>query len=226
MIRRIQLAPIVIALGLVSGSAHAALQGRDLNGSPGSFEAYYDTDRNITWLANANVNGRMNWAEANTWAASLSFTDGVGLYNNWRLPTVVDTGTPGCDFAFTGTDCGYNADTATSEMAHLFYDELGNKAYFDTSGGYPQSGWGLFNTGPFTNLRAYAYWSGTEEPGTSSAWFFDFTNGNQSTSLKPNGFLALAVSPGDVGAVPEADTWAMLLAGLALVGAATRWRRG
>ena len=40
---------------LASGTAHAALQGRDLNGSPGSFEAYYDTDLDITWLADANL---------------------------------------------------------------------------------------------------------------------------------------------------------------------------
>jgi len=236
MIRRIQLAPIVLALGLVSGSAHAALQGRDLNGSVGSFEAYYDTDLNITWLADANyaqtsgydADGEMNWADANTWAANLSFTDAVNnlTYDNWRLPTVADKGTPGCNFASTGTDCGYNVDTATGEMAHLFYDELGNKAYWDTSGNI-QSGSGLTNTGPFTNLQANVYWSGTEyAPDTGYPWLFNFYDGNQSNGPKYFVFYALAVSPGDVAAVPEADTWAMLLAGLGLVGVAARRRRG
>ncbi len=236
MIHRIQLAPIVLALGLVSGSAHAALQGRDLNGSLGSFEAYYDTDRDITWLADANYAktsgyveyGVMGWADANTWAANLSLVDAVNnlTYDNWRLPTVVDTGTPGCNFAFTGTDCGYNVDTATGEMAHLFYNVLGNKAYYDTAGN-PQSGGGLTNTGPFTNFQPYGYWSATYEPNTlNSAWDFDFGSGYQGVVYDSYVTYALAVSSGDVGAVPEADTWAMLLAGLALVGAAARRRRG
>ena len=220
----------LIAASLVSGAAQAALEGRDLNGSADSFEAYYDTNLDITWLADANVNGVMEWAAANTWAANLSLVDAVNnlTYDNWRLPTVVDTGTPGCDYATTGgTDCGYNVDTATSEMAHLFYEELGNKAFYDTSGNGSQSGWGLTNTGPFTNLQATNYWSATSlPPGTGLAWDFTFYGGGQHASDKASGYYALAVSPGDVGAVPEADTWAMLLAGLALIGAATRRRRG
>ena len=241
MIRRIQLAPIVLALGLVSGSAHAALQGRDLNGSASSFEAYYDTDRNITWLADANyawtsgydTDGRMSWTDAKTWAANLRLVDAVNkiTYDNWRLPTVVDTGRPGCqDFAYTGTDCGYNVDTATGEMAHLFYDELGNKANYDTSGNSNQPGWGLTNTGPFTNLRAYAYWYGTElAPNTGDAWVFSFNSGGQNAYYKYGSYYALAVSPGDVAAavpaVPEAQTYALMLAGLGLIGWRAR-RRG
>ncbi len=45
--------------------------------------------------------------------------------------------------AFEGTDCGYNVDTSTGEMASLFYDTLGNIAFYDTSGNGPQAGWGL-----------------------------------------------------------------------------------
>ena len=137
--RKTRMATLVLAIGL-SGTVQAALQGRDLNGSIDSFEAYYDTDLNITWLANANVNGPMSWTAANTWAANLSIVDAVNniTYGNWRLPTVTDTGTPGCDNAYSGTDCGYNVNTATGEMAHLFYDELGNKAYYNTAGVGPR----------------------------------------------------------------------------------------
>ena len=220
--------PLILALlaGIaLSGAAQATLMGRDLNGSAGSFEAYYDTDLGITWLADANVNGRMTWAAANTWAANLSFTDGVNTYDNWRLPTVTDTGTSGCNFADTGTDCGYNVDTATGEMAHLFYDELGNKAFYDAAGAGPQTGWGLTNTGPFTNLQANYYWSATEDAPTGNAWNFYFYDGYQRTDLKHGGFYALAVSPGDVAAVPEAQTYALMLAGLGLIGWRVR-RRG
>lgn len=224
--RTMLIASSLIAASLVSGTAQAALQGRDLNGSIGSFEAYYDTDLNITWLAAAN-NTAMTWAAANTWAANLSFTDGVNTYDNWRLPIVIDTGTSGCDFAYTSTDCGYNVNTATSEMAHLFYDELGNKAYFTTAGASPQAGWGLTNTGPFTNLQLQPgiYWSGSVyAPDISRAWYVDFSIGRQYHNPTYAGYYALAVSPGDVAAVPEADTWAMLLAGLGLVGWRTQRR--
>lgn len=64
----------------------------------------------------------MDWSTANAWAAGLNFNGLTG----WRLPTVTDTGTPGCNFAYSGTDCGYNVDTATGEMASMFYDTLGN----------------------------------------------------------------------------------------------------
>lgn len=216
---------------LVTTTAQAALQGRDLNGSINSFEAYYDTDLNITWLADTNLKvGNqivMTWAEANTFVGSLSFTVGVNVYDNWRLPTVTDTDTPGCVSAsYSGTDCGSNVNTATGEMAHLFYDELGNKAYWDTAGAGPQTGWGLTNTGPFPNFQPGTYWSGTEYvPNTDFAWVFA-TTGSQVFNPKSYNNRTLAVSPGDVGAVPEADTWAMLLAGLALVGVAVGRRRG
>jgi len=53
---------------LVAGSAQAALQDRDLNGDS-VVDAFYDTDLNITWLRDANVNGEMNWATAMAWPA-------------------------------------------------------------------------------------------------------------------------------------------------------------
>jgi len=242
-IRTTLIATGLIAASLVSATAQAALQGRDLNGSAGSFEAYYDDVLDITWLANANMNGAMEWTAANTWAANLSFYDAVNniTYDNWRLPTVNPVNGTRFKYAasFDGsTDYGYNvseqgtafAGSTGSEMAHLFYNTLNNKGYCPVStdcSPAPQAGGGLTNTGPFTNLQAYYYWSATEyAPFTDSAWNFAFYNGRQSAVYKNNSFYALAVSPGDVAAVPEADTWTMLLAGLGLVGAATRRRRG
>lgn len=252
------IASTLIAAGLISGTAQAALQGRDLNGSAGNFEAYYDTVLDITWLADANygagssyddiginggatTDGRMTWASANTWAANLSIVDTVNniTYDNWRLPTV--TPINGSTFNYIesydgSTDRGYNvseqgtvfAGSTASGMAHLFYNTLNNKGLCpvgaDCSSAQP--GWGLTNTGPFTNLQAGYYWFATENaPNTDLAWVFSFDRGFQSAGIKSAGFYALAVSSGDVGAVPEADTWAMLLAGLGLVGAATRRRR-
>ena len=246
MIHRIQLAPIILALGLISGSAYAALQGRDLNGSADSFEAYYDTDLDITWLADANVNGAMTWAAANTWAANLSLYDAVNnvTYNNWRLPTVnpVNGTSFNYNFSYNGsTDSGYNvseqgtayAGSTGSEMAHLFYNTLNNKSYCDpafstaSSCSGPQAGSGLTNTDPFTNLQGNYYWSGLEYAlDTSNAWVFHFLyNGYQNETDKNTALYALAVSPGDVAAVPEAQTYALMLAGLGLIGWRAR-RRG
>ena len=222
MIRRIQLAPIVLVFGLVSGGAHATLQGRDLNGSADSFEAYYDTDLDITWLADANyantsgynAGGTMTWATANTWAASLSFTDGVNTYDNWRLPTTLQP-----DASCAGQS-GYNC--AGSEMGHLFYSELGGTAGQSI----------LTSADPdlakFSNLQAYYYyWSATEwAPYTGNGWYFRFYDGLQASADKStNGFYAFAVRPGDVAAVPEAQTYALMLAGLGLIGWRAR-RRG
>lgn len=42
------IASTMLVASFISGMAHAALEGRDLNGSIDSFEAYYDTDLDIT----------------------------------------------------------------------------------------------------------------------------------------------------------------------------------
>ena len=215
-IRATLIASSLIATSLVSGAAHAVLQGRDLNGSAGSFEAYYDTDLNITWLANANMNGKMDWATATTWAASLSFTDGVNVYGNWRLPTTL---TPDASCGGTSDpDTGYNC--TGSELGHLFYSELG--------GIVGLSIW--LSADPdlvkFTNIQSYVYWSGSQNAAvTDQAWSFYMNNGFQFAEHKVDSYYAWAVSPGDVAAVPEAQTYALMLAGLGLVGWRAR-RRG
>jgi hypothetical protein len=232
-----------LATVFASGAAHAALQGRDLNGNLVTFEAYYDTDLDTTWLADANyaqtsgydADGRMTWAVANTWAANLSFFNPLTnqTYADWRLPTTTDTGTAGCATANSGADCGYNVDTASSEMAHLYFVTLGNQSYYTTTGAVSGAFEGganpnstLDNVGPFTNFQSDYYWSDTEyAPDPSDAWVIVTYDGYQGGVDKLYSFYALAVSPGDVAAVPEAETYALMLAGLGLVGFAARRRQ-
>ena len=225
----------------------AALVARYFDGDA-TADAYYDTDLGITWLADANAgaessyddggsssDGRMTWANGNSWAGSLSYSGSWGTASDWRLPTVVDTDGPdpdalggdGCNFAYTGTDCGYSVDTSTGEMAHMYYDELGNTAYYDAFGGGPQLGWGVMNTGPFSNLAAVVYWTGSHyDPFPSFAWYFNFYLGNQTADSNTSLYRAWAVHPGDVGAatpVPvPAAAWLLGSGLIGLLGVARR----
>ena len=237
--------PQVVHAAAVSGQGtwETTLKGRDLDGNLATFEAYYDTALDITWLADANygygssydsatgqTDGKMIWVDANTWATGLNFNGITG----WRLPMMTDTGSLGCDFAYTGTDCGYNVDPTTSEMAHMYYITLGDKAQYDTAGN-PQAGWGLTNTGPFSNIRSDAYyWSAVDyAPYAGYKWVFQFVSGlqhydTQAGGLGPLGLYAWAVHAGDVGgsAVPvPAAVWLFCGGLVSLVGIAKREHR-
>ena len=187
---------VALAVAALSGTAQAALQGRDLNGD-GTVDAFYDTDLNITWRRNANLNGLMTWADAVTWADNMTF----GGYSDWRLPASA---------ACLGFNC------TASEMGHLWYVELGNLAGDVTP-----------NTGNFGNMQLYAYWSGTTyatDPG--QAYHLNIDGGDQDVAGKGNALYAMAVRPGDVvAAVPEPETYAMMLAGLTALGVIGRRRR-
>lgn len=64
------------SLGLLS-TANATLESR-LSGL-----AYYDTELDITWAADANINGAHNWWDQMVWASGLT----IGGVSGWRLPS-------------------------------------------------------------------------------------------------------------------------------------------
>jgi len=213
------------------GTWETTLLGRDASGhavaaSSDAAVFFYDTELNVTWLRDANLTGSpMVWTTAMDWAQGLRLGD-HGQFAGWRLPTVVDPGAASCDFSYGGgTDCGFNVrtkigSTVYSEMAHLWYDTLGNKTIcapgsFDCS--QTQSGWGLTNSGDFKNYSQYQYWSNIGlDP--SNAWMFETVYGGQSYSWKGNGFYAMAVRPGDVlSPVPEPQAFVLMLLGIGFV---------
>ena len=212
------------------GTWETTLQARDLDGDNVT-DAFYDTALNVTWLRNANVNGQMNWNDANAWATDLV----VGAYSDWRLPTMLDTAAPGCDFVVAGgSDCGYNVQTQSgatvfSEMAHLYQVTLGNKALYAPGTNVLQPGWGLTNTGDFQDMQSDFYWSGLDyAPDANYAWHFSTIVGYQGYFLKSGSgeLSALAVRSGDVAAaqVPEPGTPLLAALAFAAMGIVSRRR--
>lgn len=195
----------------------------------------YDDAQNITWLADANYaktsaydsDGIMTWADAMAWANQLTFAG----FDDWRLPRITDLGAIGCDYSTTGgTDCGYNVDVTSSEIAHLFHSSLNGLSYYDTAGVGPQPGFGLPDSGPFTNIQTGSqdfYWSSMEAVNhPSAAWYFGFTYGDQSPTATPSQFpsYAWAVRDGDVSLVPEPNSYLLALTALGVVALAGKLR--
>ena len=182
----------------------------------------YDTTNNVTWTSNANLfasqysavstivtdansanggaglasgmvvagnfssSGRMTWAAANAWVYYLDVTN-YGGSNQWALPTTVDA----------NSSANYPPAQSSSQMAQLFYGGLGQVVGSSITTTHNGS-YALFS-----NMRSYAYWSGTQySAGPSVAWYFNTSVGYQSNYYKFYDYYAMAVSPGQVSAVP------------------------
>ena len=199
------------------GTWESTLQARDINGDSVT-DAYFDTALNMTWLADANVAGRMTWSNAVSWAASLDVYGVTG----WSLPVTNIAGQGNCDYGQGGTECGYRP-TPNSPMTYMYYVTLGNQ-------GYPSASAGLANAGPFLNLQPRGYWSSTATPNpTPAAWDFYFGEGALNYVRSDNDLYAWATHQGDVpvsavSPVPEPSTYALMLAGLGAVAALRRRR--
>lgn len=208
------LAAVALSVGLLSATgANAALESA-LGG-----QVVNDTDLNLTWLADANLaatntfgvsgintNGSMTWTVAQSWIGAMNATNYLS-FNDWRL--------------FISDTCvGYNC--TGSEMGHLFYNELGGVAGNSILTTHNT------NLDLFQNVQSKGYWSGTEYAPNplGASWSFYTNYGGQGASGKHNGLFAWAVRPGQVvSAVPEPETYAMLLAGLGLMGFLARRRK-
>jgi hypothetical protein len=206
------------------GTWETTLQGRDLDGIAATYEAYYDTALDITWLADANyaltsgtdvdgvINGLMTWAGANYWASILDINGITG----WRLPAVGPINGSTFDINVSNnatTDAGWADDNSwidgsgnpVSEMGYMYYVTLGDLGFCAPEDANPGSctqpiDWGLSNTGPFSNIQSSQYYWSETGYDPNYAWNFKFNDGLQSLGGTTGGLLyAWAVHDGDVG---------------------------
>lgn len=220
------------ALTLV-GSANAALHDRGSG-------LIYDDVLNVTWLQDANysvtqnransnqgdVNGIMNWFDANTWVANLNYVDTVRniTWDDWRLPNALPLDSSCSNQSpDIGESSGFGC--TGNEMGHLFYVDLGgvadqnimttHSANFDLFTNWQQN---------WASGESVFYWTSTYYTGPSGnkAWAFTFKNGSPAPLFVGEEQHAWAVRDGDVAAIPEPETYGMFLAGLGLLAVLVR----
>jgi hypothetical protein len=230
-----------------SFNAYGALSGRDLDGNAATTEAWFDDRLGISWLANPF---QFTGSEAAIRSDIAAFS--IGAASDWRLPinTPVDGGVV-LNFFFSNsgsTDRGGAAQGIgwglSSELGHLYYVTLNNAGYCTPDAASPDScvlnpafSAASLNAGPFGSWFA---------PGESSSYCaVDLVGANSGSGFAfapstgvfggvegPIGRYGWAVHAGDVGklavavtAVPEPGTYALMLAGLGVVGFMGRQRR-
>jgi hypothetical protein len=191
MARRVATALLTVALASSVAMPAGASLVPSLDGT-----LVYDTDQNITWLADANYRktlfsglGILPYPEAIVWVAGLEF----GGHTDWRLPVTLDPDAGCADqpSSSTGLNC------TGSEMGHLFYVELsgtGNEAIWMS--GDP-------DLALFDQLdNTIGHWSETIASPTQS-FLFRFAVGSQNVTgnTGPQGLLMWPVHPGNITGV-------------------------
>jgi len=194
----------------------------------------YDDVLDITWLQDADYartsgykpNGKMTWSDAIKWVNQLVYHDtvrGVDI-RGWRLPEIkpvkkVYDGR----FCFDGSsDEGYGITSPNSELAYMYYVNLGLKGYYSTNGNVQAAQCGsagngkagfITNIGLVKNLKSHIYWSGSSaEPYIDrNAWIFDTTFGYQNFYNKFDMLSPWPVHDGNVaGSMPNKSTMQVL----------------
>jgi hypothetical protein len=181
----------------------------------------YDDVLHLTWVRDASlcltlnnyinpdawiVNGGMTWGDATVWAETLTYQG----YSDWRLPRIHVT-SPSLVASNCETGSALDCAASGNELAYMFYYDLGG-----TWGGDKTGNQTTVNGQQLTNIQT-DYWSSSEYD-ASFVWFFHFNNGGRSIDWKEFALAAWAVRDGDVAAIPEPGTCALLLTSLGLLG--------
>jgi len=153
-----------------------------------------------------------------TWFGALAYVNYLNSINyggskSWYLPTAVFY--PGSQIEEFGPYPTIGSAKG-NELSEL------HRGLYDASTGFK-------DPSDYFNVEYGNYWYGTETNPSNIpavAWAYLFNEGAEDVNLiiaeKSNHLYAWAVNPGQVSAVPEPESFAMLLAGLGVLGFATR----
>lgn len=228
--------PIALSLSLAAGLAlgAAAFDARATLSpySVGGVGLVYSSVSDVTWTQDANLFKTLAAADSGLVGriVALTPTYADAHFGLVTLNTGTDHFMPGAGWmswwgaqAFVNylNDVGYGGSrqwtlptVAGNEMAELVFGELG---------GSPGSA--RPDTAFFVNEPEYTHWLQEQTAGAPQyAWNFGYFGGQQ-VEYKFQSYAAWVVTPGQVAAVPEATTGAMLLAGLGALGWLARRRR-
>lgn len=194
---KVAAAAATVALMCAVGTAQAAFQGRLASGAPsatctasgaGKCTYFFDTTLGITILNNWNI-GRGTWSASAAAGSAQALAAAAGFaasgFAGWVLPT---------------------GDGSAAAGAQNQYLSIWNRVGSSFSG----------LTNQFDGVQLFLYMSSSDDAQFSGyPWIFDASkSGYQDVDFSLGAWHAMAVRPGDVAAVPEPQTYAMMLLGL------------
>ena len=198
---------LMASAGLAQALPFSAFEGRNADGSVNNActatgltkcALIYDSTLDITILNDWNI-GRGFWSPIAAPGSAQKLAETAGFaatgLTGWRLPTG--------DF--------FEPAGSLDEFESIWNDVGGALAGLQSE---------------FDGVQPLEYWSGSDDaPIPNFAWYFFTVNGNQGFDVENLQFFAVAVRPGDVvAAVPEPESLALVLVGLAAAGVARRRR--
>jgi len=201
MNKKIILSTITAATMAASWGANATLEPR-LNG-----QAYYDTETDLTWTADLNINDHKTIDEQLSFLSTFTI-DGIG---GWRIPNNTEIN----DIVRRNSDC--SQITICSPTGPFNTEYWGNgRQWFQAHATTDGQGY----------LQMYAHGSDGKYYFAVDLYSTEYYPANMEGNWGT--FNIWPVHTGDVAsisAVPEPETYAMLLAGLGLIGFIGRDRK-
>jgi hypothetical protein len=194
-----------VVFSFISMLSHASLTGILPATAGGTdWQAFYDDQLDISWTANANINGLDTWGNQDAWVAGLDINGVTG----WRLPNMDVNGDN------TAVKCSSDqAACKDNEYGHL---------YFYGAGTVFGSGITASSPGPFSNVLSNAWYWASNRSGVGAKDLFIFTSGTNGGDTAGS-WAAWAVHDGNVSTVPvPAAVWLFGSGLLGLIGVARR----
>lgn len=196
-------------------------------GNIGAYKMIYDDDSPlgpITWFDYSNEGD--TWENQKAWAADLGnkltyywlsgYENFTWTEDDWRLPDV-------------GQNPQRNLGITTSEMGHLYYDELGLDGIdANVPGHYPTPDYTTsadLNASVFYNLIAGGYYTQNTGDLPNSVWYFEMNTGWQGVSADYNRIYGLAVRGGVISTPVPGAVWLLGSGVLCLTGMSRRQNR-